>query len=90
MQVGASQQMNGMGGYSGIRDIMQPLSQEDRIALQAKMQNLPSQDRKIAIDSMKDIDSKSLSGADYLQALLDTTEAVPKEKKSIKLFSVYA
>jgi hypothetical protein len=91
MQVGASQHMNGMGGHGGMKDIMQSLSQEDRIALQTQMRGLPSEDRKTAIESMKEIDSKSLSSADYLQALLNATAAAaPKEGRSIKLFSVYA
>jgi hypothetical protein len=91
MQVGALQQINGMGDHGGIRDIVQPLSQDDRIALQTQMRGLPSEDRKSAIESMKEIDSKSLSSANYLQSLLNAiAAAAPKEGRSIKLFSVYA
>jgi hypothetical protein len=96
MQVGASQYMNNMNESTGIRYIMQPLSLEEKMTLQSNMQDMPIQDRRVAVEAMKQVDPKSLNGADYFQALLNTTTTVASQSmpapahRSIKLFSVYA
>jgi len=96
MQVGISQYTSNMNESTGIRYIMQPLSLEEKMTLQSNMQDMPVQDRRVAIEAMKQVDPKSLDGADYFQALLNTTTTVAAQSmpapahKSVKLFSVYA
>ena len=77
------------GGNGGMRDIMQSLPQEDKMALQEQMKGMSSEDRKAAIESMKQVDSTPLSGADYTQALLDAigTTTQDDEQSSTEVFT---
>ncbi len=89
------QQMQGTGGgqgKGGMRDIMQSLSQEDRIALKEKMSSLSQSDRQSIMSQMKQVDATSMSSDEYAQTLLDMIDqSKPKQSTSNAFgFSTYA
>jgi len=65
-------QGKGQGGDSGLKDVMQNLSVEDRATLQEQLQTMSSEDKKIAKEQLKSVDATNLSSEDYLSSLLAT------------------
>ncbi len=74
-------QGNGNGG-GGMKDIMQSLPSEDRVAIQDQMSALSKEERVAAKEQMSQIDPTSMSSDDFMSSLLavlnpasqDTTE----------------
>ncbi|GEM_PF-2403857 len=70
MQMGGMGMGRGQGGGNGMKDVMQQLSPDQRSELKAQMQTLSESDRQAAIESMKEVDSSTLSSEEYYQTLL--------------------
>ena len=82
----------GQHGNGGMKDIMQSLSQEDKMVLKDKMSALSAEDRKVAMDSMKEVDKTDLNSSDYLSellAILDTSSTDETEQTE-QITEVYA
>ncbi len=89
----SSMQQMGMGNGSGkMSDIMQSLSQDEKVQLRDKMSNLSMEDRQSVISQMQEVDKSSGASEDYLQTLLDMIDSSGKgeTKTSSTSFSVYA
>ena len=83
---------DGGQGKSGMKDIMQSLSSEDRSALKEKMGSLSQADKQSMVSQMQQVDSTSMSSDDYAQTLLDMIDqSKPKQSTSSAFgFSTYA
>jgi hypothetical protein len=86
--------MDGTGGghgkSGGMRDIMQSLSQEDKMTLKEQMQGLSGEDRKSAIEAMKQINKTSTNKDGYIQDLLNAIKTVGKDEKLNNNVPLYA
>lgn len=91
-------QMKNMNGseadtrkQSGLGDIMQNLSQEQRIGLREQMSLLDQSDRKNVIEEMSQIDSTTMSQDEYYKMLIDiVNRQVPPTATIQSLFYMYA
>jgi len=82
---GTGQQQGGMS------DIMQNLSQEQRIGLREQMSLLNQSDRKNVIEEMSQIDSTTMSQDEYYKMLIDiVNRQVPPTTTIQSLFYMYA
>ncbi len=56
----------GGNGGGGMKDIMQSLPSEDRVALQEQMSQLEGTEKKEMISQLKEVDGTNLSSDEYL------------------------
>ena len=81
----------GSGQKGGLSDIMQNLSQDQRIGLREQMSLLDQGDRKNVIEEMSQIDSATMSPEEYYKMLIDiVNRQVPPTTTVQSLFSIYA
>jgi len=81
----------GAGQQGGLSDIMQNLSQDQRIGLREQMNLLDQSDRKNVIEEMSQIDSATMSPEEYYKMLIDiVNRQVPPTTTVQSLFSIYA
>lgn len=92
MHMQKMQGANGGQGKGGMRDIMQSLSPEDRNTLREQMNSLSQEDRQSMISQLKEVDSSSMSSAEYTKTLLDIVGKTSSEEStsSTSGFSTYA
>jgi len=85
--------MDGTGsgqGKGGMKDIMQSLSMEDKMAMKSQLSFMSEEDRMAAISEMKTIDKASMNSDDYVKSLLDILDQTTAEDVETDGFSAYA
>jgi len=81
----------GQGGGGGMKDVMQNLSSEDRVAVQEQMSALSQEERVDMKDQLKAVDATSMSGDEYMDALMNLLNPQEEEVASTDTFTpVYA
>ena len=81
----------GHGGGGGMKDVMQNLSSEDRVAVQEQMSALSQEDRINMQEQLKSVDSTTMTSDEYAQTLLDILDPQEDETSSSDTFKpVYA
>ena len=95
MQQTQMRKMDGTGGgqgqgSGGMKDIMQNLSSEDRVALQEQMSSLSPEQRADMKEQLKAVDSTGMSGEDYAQSLLNLFTDEEEEEKNDVFTPTYA
>jgi len=78
------------GGKGGMKDIMQSLSMEDRMAMKDQLSSMSDEDRMAAISQMKTVDKASMDAEEYTKALLDILDQTNTQDEETDIFSVYA
>jgi len=85
------QKIDSAGQQGGMSDIMQNLSQDQRIGLREQMNLLDQSDRKNVIEEINQIDSATMSPEEYYKMLIDiVNRQVPPTATIQSLFSIYA
>jgi len=93
MQMGNMYGSGGAGnGNGGMRDIMQSLSQDQRVQLRDQMSSLSMGDRQNLISQMQQIDKSNMSSQEYFNSLLDVINQTQNSQiqMSDNSFSTYA
>ena len=96
MQQTQMKKMDGSGGGqgsggAGMKDVMQNLSSEDRVAIQEQMSALSQEERVDMKDQLKSVDATSMSGDEYMQTLMELLTPQEEEVSSTDTFTpVYA
>ena len=79
------------GESGGLSEVMQNLSQDQRLELREQMSLLNHGDRRNAIEQMSQIDSTTMSQEEYYKMLTDiVNRQVPPTTTVQSLFSIYA
>ena len=93
MQPMQMENMYGSGnGNGGMRDIMQSLSQDQRVQLRDQMSSLSMEDRQNLISQMQQIDKSNMSSQEYFNSLMDLINQTQNSEiqMSYNSFSIYA
>lgn len=77
-------------GQSGIRDIMQNLSTEDKNSLIEQLSSMSKEERSATVADIKNIDADSMNLEDYTKALFAILDKEIANEAQNEGFSVYA
>lgn len=96
-QTGSMQQLqmrkmdaNGFSKQTGMREIMQELSAEDKNKMIEELSSMSKEERSEKVAKMKELDASAMTREDYTNALFDILKDKESDQSATDGFSIYA